>query len=93
MTQPRRSISTGIERIFRRRPDGLYQEVTNHFIHMTDGEGNKVSKLDRSYLGAVFREAQHGERSFNGEAEWTNPDTGQTIRLVAFSNNQQGIIR
>lgn len=90
MINNRKSISTGVERVFRKRPDGLWQEVINHFIHLADREGNKISKLDKSYLGRVYKEAAVNENSFNGEAQWTNPDTGQTIRLVALSNFQQG---
>jgi len=90
MINNRKSISTGVERIFRKRPDGLWQEVINHFIHMSDKEGNKISKLDRSYLGRVYKEAGVNENSFHGEAMWENPETGAKIRLVALSNYQQG---
>lgn len=90
MIKNSKSISTGIERIFRKRPDGLYQEVYNHFIHFSDQQGNKITKLDRSYLGKVYKEALHNENSFNGTAEWIDPNTGVKIRLIALSNNQQG---
>ena len=90
MINNRKSISTGVERVFRKRPDGLWQEVINHFIHMSDKDGNKISKLDKSYLGRVYKEAGVNERSFHGEAEWESQDTGGKIRLIALSNFQQG---
>ena len=90
MRNGRRSISTGISKVFKKRPDGLWQEYINTFIHTSDSDGNQVSKLDKSIIGRVYKEALDGEQSFHGEALWTNPDTGVTIRLVALSNYQQG---
>jgi hypothetical protein len=90
MIKGRKSISTGIERVYKKRQDGLWQEIINHYVHMSDKDGLRITKLDKSIVGRVFKEATANERSFHGETEWQHPDTGQTIRLVALSNFQQG---
>ena len=82
--------SATIERIYRKRPDGLYQEYLNHFIHIVDSHGNKTTKLDKSTLGRVYKEAQGNDRSNYGEGEFIDPNTGSVIRLVALGNFQQG---
>lgn len=82
--------STSIERVFRKRPDGLWQEYLNHFVHMTDVSGNKASKLDKTMMGRVYKEANANEHSMHGEAEHIDVNTGAKLRLVALSNYQQG---
>jgi hypothetical protein len=85
-----RSIATRIERVFRKRPDGLWQEIINHFIDIADINGNKITKLDKFFIGRVYKEAGPNENSFHGEYSWVDPETGKTIRLISLSNFQQG---
>jgi predicted metal-dependent HD superfamily phosphohydrolase len=90
MIYNKRSISTRIERVFRKRQDGLWQELINHFIDRADADGNKVTKLDKSLVGRVYKEAAPYENSLHGEYSWTDPETGNVIRLISLSNFQQG---
>lgn len=82
-------IYPSIERTFKLRPDGLYQEYYNHWVHFVDDNGNKTDKLDRTVLGKVFKEDTI-HSSVNGEAVYTFESDGVTRRLIALSNNQQG---
>lgn len=82
-------IYPSIERTFKKRPDGLYQEYYHHWVHFVDDQGNKTDKLDKTVVGKVFREDNH-HNSMNGMAVYTFEDDGVTRRLVALSNNQQG---
>jgi len=82
-------VYTSMERTFKKRPDGLYQEYINHFIHFVDAQGNKTDKLDKTMVGRVFKE-DNVHHSVHGEAVYTFADDGQTRRLIALSNYQQG---
>lgn len=72
------------EFVFKRRPDGLYQQLIYHMIKMDDEKGNITSKLDKIIPGAIYREASYNERSIHGEAEWIDPDSGTKRWLIAI---------
>ena len=90
MMPNKRSISTRIELVFRKRPDGLWQQYRNFLIDLGDKDGNKITKIDRVEIGLVFKEAAEGEHSRGGEHLWLDVETGATLRLIALSNFQQG---
>lgn len=83
-----KKFTTGFETVYLKRKDGLYQEVTRHFLHFTDADGRRVSKLDNEIRGKVFREALDGERGLHGEAEFTN-ESGVKVRLVAMMDDRR----
>lgn len=81
-------MTTGIERAFRRTPDGYYREVFLHFIHFTDPKGYKSSKLDKMIPGKLWKVARPDERSMYGECEYVFPDSedGKPTRLVCLGD-------
>ena len=85
-------IWTSIERAFKFRQDGLWQEYYLHKIHSQAPGTEKVNTaIDKRILGKVFREASPDENlhSFNGEAEWFDEGSNRKLRLLALTNNQQ----
>lgn len=82
-------IYSTVERTFKKRLDGLYQEYLDHFVVFEDPRGNKTTKLDKREIGRVYKE-DTTNRSFHGEASYTFADDGVTRRLIALSNYQQG---
>ena len=76
-------VYTSVERTFKKRKDGFYQEIFNHFIHMTNHLGVETTKLDRQVIGKVYKEETE-HRSVSGEATYTFEDDGLTRRLIAI---------
>jgi hypothetical protein len=72
------------EIVFKKRMDGLYQQLTYHMIKIEDNNGNITSKIDKTIIGPIFREATVNERSIHGEAEWIDPNTGVKKWLIAI---------
>lgn len=65
--------TTRIEKNFLIRPDGLYQEVFNHYIvYRQPGTNAQTSILDKTIRGGVYREGALSERSVNGEEDWVD---------------------
>jgi len=81
-------MTTGIERVFRPLPDGLYREVLLHWVHYLNESGEKTSsKLQKQIEGQLYiamneDPSKKQYRSIHGEVEYTFPD-GTTRRLVA----------
>jgi hypothetical protein len=81
-------MTTGIERVFRQMPDGLYREVLLHWIHFMDDKGERVSsKIQKQIEGKLYKPIlnEHDDkyRSIHGEVNYELPN-GTTIRLVAL---------
>lgn len=81
-------MTTGVERVFRQMPDGLYREIYLHFIHFLDEKGNKTSsKLQQQIEGKLYRQVGEHEkhlRSVHGEVEYTFPESDNPVRLIAL---------
>ena len=79
-------MTTGIERVFRPMPDGLYREILLHWIHYLDSDGNKTSsKMHKQIEGPLYRAMRPDEinrKSIHGDIEYSFPD-GTVSRLVA----------
>ena len=81
--------TTRIERQFKRRRDGLWQEVLVHCLVYRDPDAVGVKVVqERLEFGGVYREATIYEHSFNGEAEWTDPNDKIKRRLLALTRPQ-----
>lgn len=78
-------MTTGIERIYRRTPDGMYQEFYQHWVYFLYPDGSKTSKLDKVWKGKLYKVAGPRDIGFNGVVSYEDPETGQTLRLVAVS--------
>ena len=70
--------------VFKRRQDGLYQQLIYHVIKIEDNNGNITSKIDKIIPGGIYREGSYHERSVHGESEWVDPNTGEKKWLVAI---------
>lgn len=82
-------IETVFETFYNKRPDGLYQEYTKHWVVVTNSSTGKVDKhLDKTIIGRVYIEDNERNSSY-GVVSFTFSD-GVTRRLVALSNFQQG---
>lgn len=78
-------IKTAIEKVFYKRPDGFWQEVTNHLIKITLPDNSVITKVDKRTVGKVFQEISFDMAgSIEGEALWTDKDTGRNLRLCAI---------
>lgn len=81
-------MSTTVERVFRRTPEGYYREITLHFLNFLAEDGSlKSSKLDKEIHGALWKVARPGERSNNGEVDTILPGTDHPVRLVCLGHN------
>lgn len=76
-------IYTSIEQTFKKRPDGLYQEFNNYFIHIIKPDGTETVKLDKQVRGKIYKE-DNEHRSVVGETFYTFQDDGLTRRLIAL---------
>lgn len=83
------NITTKIEKHFKKRPDGLFQEVFYHLVvyRNPDGLGEGKTVTDKIIMGKIFREATIYEHSLNGEAEFVDQN-GIKHRLVALLTAQ-----
>lgn len=86
MERTQQKICTSIERVFRPLPDGLFREITLHFINfMNEDRSIKSSKLDKEIPGGLFRLAKSdGEVSQYGEISYTFPGGDGPVRLLAL---------
>lgn len=73
-----------IERHFRPKTDGFYQEVYYHLIQFIDDNGNINTRQDKVTVGGVYRAARAGEHSTEGEAIYQSVDHVEPLRLVAI---------
>jgi len=88
MTLPRTlgKMNTTVQRVFRRTPDGLFQEVYLHFLNFLNEDGSlRSSKLDKEVLGKLWRVARPGERSGYGEVDHLFPDQAKPTRLLCVT--------
>ena len=76
--------TTKIERQFKKRKDGFYQEMYYHLVQFTKEKGDIVTKLDKVIPGGVYRRAANSEGSIEGEAMWFDPESGAEIKLIAM---------
>lgn len=77
-------VTTRVEKTYKRRQDGLYQQVLLYFIQFTDPSGRTVSHLDKTELGGIFKEAGNEEHSRMGVEEELVDEKGQKKRLIAI---------
>ena len=78
-------MSTSIERVFRKNPDGLCREILMHYIHFLSEDGKVISsKLDKQINGRLYKRATLNERSSYGEVEYQFPDEDKPVRLIAL---------
>lgn len=75
---------TVIERDYWIRPDGLYQEIENHFLIQEKPDGTKVREHDKSFYGRILAVDDTGMSGY-GVVEHDFAD-GIKRRLVARSN-------
>jgi hypothetical protein len=73
------------ERHFKKRSDGLYQELHYQIIEFDYGNDNIVRKVDKVIPGGLYREGTNQEHSIHGEVEWVNSDDGIKRRLLAIA--------
>jgi len=91
MFERSKRMTTGIERVFRETFDGMYREITLHWIHFLDDNGNILSsKLDKSTPGRLYKLANGSERSLYGEIEYKFPDSEKPVRLIALGLDRGG---
>ncbi len=76
------SMETGIQRIYKKRYDGLYQEYVVILIHYNDGAGNITTKHDKTIPGGLYKEAGLGERSVYGEVYFFDPEDERDKHLI-----------
>lgn len=81
-------MTTGIERFFKKLPDGLCREVLHHYIHFLGEDGQiKRSKLDKTIPGKLYKRAVGNERSQYGEVTYCFPDEDEPVRLLALATD------
>lgn len=61
--------TTSIEKIFKHKPNGLYQEFTLFFIHTVDMNSGNIlsSKLDKVIVGKMYRKGAADEQALFGD--------------------------
>lgn len=80
-------MTTSMERVFKKLPDGLIREVVLHYVHFIDEQGNVVSsKLDKSIPGRLYKRATEGERTLGGEVVYQFPDEEEPVRLIGVQD-------
>ena len=78
-------MTTSMERVFRRTPEGYFREFWLHFINFLNEDGSpKSTKLDREMIGQLWKVAREGERSSWGEVDYLFPDQDKAVRLVCL---------
>jgi len=79
-------LCTTVERVFRPLPDGLFREITLHFINFFNEDGSiKSTKLDNEIVGGLYRLAKNDqERSQYGEVFYQFPEGTEPVRLLAI---------
>lgn len=81
-----RRMTTSMERVFKKLPDGNIREMTLHYIHFLADDGSIASsKLDKTIPGRLYRKATGSERSAYGEVEYQFPDEEHPCRLICLS--------
>lgn len=75
-------MHTGIQKTYKRRFDGTYQEYVIYLLYFEDEIGNKTTKHDKTVVGGIYRLAKLGERSVYGEAKYFDPDDNQEKHLI-----------
>jgi len=83
------NITTKVERHFKFREDGLFQEVFYHLIVFKDpaNPSNTKQRLDHIITGKIYREGTINEHSRDGEAEFVDQN-GIKHTLVAIRGPQ-----
>jgi len=83
-------MTTSVERVFKKLPDGLIREITISYIHFLNAAGDIIrSKLDKSIPGRLFKRATENERSQYGEVMYLFPDEEVPVRLIALGMDYQ----
>lgn len=62
-------LKTSMEKLFKHKPNGLYQEFTLFFVHTIDiNSGNILnSRLDKVIAGKMYRKGPPDERALFGD--------------------------
>lgn len=78
-------MTTGVERVFKKTQGGFYQEVFQHWIYYLREDGSRSrTKLDKTWLGKIYKKAEPRDKGHYGTATYTDPDDGVTYTLVAL---------
>ncbi len=75
-------VHTGIQRVFKRRWDNMYQEYIIHLIHFEDVVGNRSTKHDKTIVGGLYREAKENQISLYGEVKFFDKEQNRELRLL-----------
>lgn len=81
-----------VQRKFKKRRDGFYQELWIHSLKITKADGNIEFKQDHEELGAVYREGTvYDQTASNTFVEWEDEQTGIKKILVAITSQPKGV--
>lgn len=78
-------VSAKVDRQFKKRLDGLYQELLYHLVCFEHDNGTVETKIDKIVPCGIYREGTVNDHSVHGIADWTNPQDGVVHRLVAVT--------
>lgn len=78
-------MTTFVQRVFRRNPEGYYQEVEQHFIKFLNEDSSlRSTKLDYEKHLDLWKVAQPGDRCAYGDIMWKFPDQEKPVRLICI---------
>lgn len=81
-----------VQRKFKKRRDGFYQELWIHSLKITKSDGNIEYKQDHEELGAVYREGTVYDQTASGSCvEWEDDQTGIKMILVPITSQPKGV--
>lgn len=82
-------MTTSVERVFRKLPNGYYREILMHYIHFVDENGKIVkSNLDKMIERGLWQRAIGNEVSRYGEVEYQFPGEDNPCRMLALGLDQ-----
>lgn len=82
-------MCTSVERVFRPMPDGLFREITLHFINfLNDDRSIRSTKLDKEIPGKLYKLAgSDSEQSQYGEVMYKFPNSDEPVRLLCIGRD------
>lgn len=82
-------MATTIERVFRPLPNGLFREITLHFINFLNADGSiRSTKLDKEIPGGLYKIATSDtDRSQYGEVMYQFPGGEKPVRLLCLGRD------
>lgn len=76
---------TKFKKVFKKREDGLYQEIIRHFIVTTNKLNGEIkTQFDKEFYGKIYKKATVSDYGVNGCEEFYDENTNETIFLVAI---------